>query len=125
MTLADLIRGDFGRVATAIPAIGAIAPGTDGESVAGVATVAVANPGPPWTVKPSLPIPTFAPVDLQRLLGEVATLYGCTADERLEMTAAAERDREGAMRSFRAMLAETASILTSCVLTGSAHDGHP
>lgn len=106
MMLTDLIRGDFGRAATAIPAIPATDPDADRESVAGIATVAVANQGTPRASKPSPPIPTLAQPELYRLLGAVATLYGCSAGERAEMKAAADRDPEGAARSFRAMLAE-------------------
>jgi hypothetical protein len=51
-----------------------------------------------------------ASAELLGLLDEVATLYSCTADERAEMTAAADRDPEGATRSFRAMLRESCVI---------------
>ena len=50
MTLAALIRKrDTGKAATAIPAISAIQPGEETGMVAGIATVAVANPTEPET----------------------------------------------------------------------------
>jgi hypothetical protein len=69
MTLAALIRGDWNtesvRVATAIPATAATEDGKKTESVARVATVAVANPPNPET--DPLPDPV-AESRLQRVL---------------------------------------------------------
>ncbi|MCE2946306.1 MAG: hypothetical protein ACK515_03425 [bacterium] len=63
----------------------------------------------PSVSAPQAPLENTQPPagELSRLLSEVAELYGCTLEERADMAAAASRDPERAVRSFKAMRAES------------------